>query len=122
MHRYQTLLQPSLRTVTRVQKVDISALATRRNRSFYHFEGMGINSRYGRHPGGGVDDDDGRRDAPVARSGIPEVAGRSEPDAQSGPASADTGDVEVEQSEDVSRTEGGGNAGDDGVRQPAADV
>ena len=28
-----------------VQKVDVSALATRRNRSFYLFEGMGINSQ-----------------------------------------------------------------------------
>jgi hypothetical protein len=27
-----------------MQKVDVSALATRRNRSFYLFEGMGINS------------------------------------------------------------------------------
>ena len=45
MHRYQTLLQPSLQTGTMVQKVDVSALATRRNRSFYLFEGLGINSR-----------------------------------------------------------------------------
>ena len=46
MHRYQTLLQPALRTVTRVQKVDVSTLANRRNRSFYLFEGLGINSLY----------------------------------------------------------------------------
>jgi hypothetical protein len=45
MHWYQTLLQPSLQARTRVQKVDVSALANRRNRSFYLFEGMGINSR-----------------------------------------------------------------------------
>src|SRR4051794_8837221 len=45
MHRYQTLLQPSLQTGTMVQKVDVSALATRRNCSFYLFEGMGINSQ-----------------------------------------------------------------------------
>jgi chromosome segregation ATPase len=45
MHRDQILLQPALRTVTRVQKVDISALANRRNRSFYLFEGLGINSQ-----------------------------------------------------------------------------
>ena len=45
MHRYQTLLQPSLQTGTMVQKVDVSALATRRNRSFYLFEGLGINSQ-----------------------------------------------------------------------------
>src|SRR3954447_22311542 len=44
MHRYQTLLQLSLQTGTMVQKVDVSALATRRNCSFYLFEGMGINS------------------------------------------------------------------------------
>src|SRR5690349_2526872 len=44
MNRYQTLLQPSLQTGTMVQKVDVSALATRRNCSFYLFEGMGINS------------------------------------------------------------------------------
>ena len=44
MHRYQTLPQPSLRTGTRVQKVDVSALATRRNCSFYLFGGMGIDS------------------------------------------------------------------------------
>jgi len=30
-----------------VQKVDISALAKRRNRSFYLFEGLGINSHKG---------------------------------------------------------------------------
>jgi hypothetical protein len=45
MHRYQTLLQLSLQTGTRVQKVDVSALATRRNCSFYLFEGLGINSQ-----------------------------------------------------------------------------
>jgi hypothetical protein len=41
------LLQPSLQTGTMVQKVDVSALTTRRNRSFYLFEGMGINSLKG---------------------------------------------------------------------------
>src|SRR5690349_16356519 len=50
MHRDQTLPQPSLRTGTRVQKVDVSALATRRNCSFYLFEGMGINSHIGGPP------------------------------------------------------------------------
>ena len=47
MHRYQNLLQPSLQARTRVQKVDVSALTTRRNRSFYLFGGMGINSHTG---------------------------------------------------------------------------
>src|SRR5690242_17476537 len=47
MRQDQTLPQPSLRTGTRVQKVDVSALATRRNCSFYLLEGMGINSHVG---------------------------------------------------------------------------
>jgi hypothetical protein len=36
------LLQPSLQTGTMVQKVDVSALATRRNCSFYLFEGWAL--------------------------------------------------------------------------------
>src|SRR3954468_18520699 len=68
MHRYQTLLQPSLQTGTMVQKVDVSALATRRNRSFYLFEGMGINSHegsQGRRPDGRTN-----QPAPIPRVGI----------------------------------------------------